>query len=338
LSPILVRPVREQLEHDRVIRQLQKDLSRRKIEVSINPGAEQNVAVGSGTRREFPDAVLFSADKARKMVGIIEVETGESVNHLEAMAQWAHYARLKAPFHLYVPMASVDVARRLTVDHQIAVAEIHSYHQIGDLVRFGSAYRSGTAPKLPDDPLPPEPVQKTKPVASPVFPQKKTTLAAPARPAPAKSAPVIGKSVAAPAKPVVTPAKTASPPPKTTSAPPKTTPAPAKPTPASAKPTPPSSKVAMAPARAMPVKPMAVPAKPVAPVKATPVPAVAKGPAKPGKPPLKLPKKSAPAPVARKVIVKGRPDEKPARTVTKAAPPRAVVKKVPARKPAGKRK
>ena len=87
MSPILVRPVREQLEHDRVIRQLQKDLSRRKMEVSINPGAEQNVAVGTGARREFPDAVLFSTDKARKILGIIEVETGESINHLEAMAQ-----------------------------------------------------------------------------------------------------------------------------------------------------------------------------------------------------------------------------------------------------------
>ncbi len=163
MSPILVRPVREQLEHDRVIRQLQKDLSRRKMEVSINPGAEQNVAVGTGARREFPDAVLFSTDKARKILGIIEVETGESINHLEAMAQWAHYARLKAPFHLYVPMGSADVARRLTVEKQIPVAEIHTYHQIGDMVRFGSAYRSGTAPKLPDDPLPPEPAQKANP-------------------------------------------------------------------------------------------------------------------------------------------------------------------------------
>ena len=128
MSPILVRPVREQLEHDRVIRQLQKDLSRRKMDVSINPGAEQNVSVGSGTRKEFPDVVLFSPDKNRKVLGIIEVETGESVNHLEAMAQWEHFARLKAPFYLYVPMGSVDVARRLTVDKQISVAEIHSYH------------------------------------------------------------------------------------------------------------------------------------------------------------------------------------------------------------------
>ena len=54
-----MRPVREQLEHDRVIRQLQRDLSRRKIEVGINPGAEQNVSLGT-LRKEYPDAILFS--------------------------------------------------------------------------------------------------------------------------------------------------------------------------------------------------------------------------------------------------------------------------------------
>jgi hypothetical protein len=142
LSPILVRPVREQLEHDRVIRQLQRDLSRRKIEVGINPGAEQNVSLGTA-RKEYPDAVLFSTDKGRKVIGVVEVETGESVNNLEAMAQWAHYAKLRAPFLLYVPMGSVDVARRLAADNQIAVAEIHSYHQVGDVMRFMLAHRSG---------------------------------------------------------------------------------------------------------------------------------------------------------------------------------------------------
>ena len=160
MSPILVRPVREQLEHDRVIRQLQKDLTRRKVEVVINPGAEQNVGLGTGSRKEFPDAVLFATDKGRKVLAVIEVETGESVNHLEAMAEWAHYARLKAPFHLYVPMGSVDVARRLAADNNITIAEVFSFHQVGDLVRFASVYRTGPAFRLPDDPpAPPEPAK-----------------------------------------------------------------------------------------------------------------------------------------------------------------------------------
>jgi hypothetical protein len=199
LSPILVRPVREQLEHDRVIRQLQKDLTRRKVEVAINPGAEQNVGLGTGSRKEFPDAILFATDKGRKVLAVIEVETGESVNHLEAMAEWAHYSRLKAPFHLYVPMGSVDVARRLAADNNITLAEIFSFHQVGDLVRFASVYRTGPAFRLPEDPpAPPEPARTEVKVAPP----------APAKVVRAVKAPVVAKPVVAakpPAKPAAKP-------------------------------------------------------------------------------------------------------------------------------------
>ena len=58
LSPILVRPVREQLEHDRVIRLLQAKY-KRKFEVAINPGNEQTVPVLVGPR-PVPDLVLQS--------------------------------------------------------------------------------------------------------------------------------------------------------------------------------------------------------------------------------------------------------------------------------------
>ncbi len=112
LSPILVRPVREQLEHDRVIRLLQAKY-KRKFEVGINPGSDQAVPVGTGTSAIFPDLVLQSQERGRKLLGIVEVETSESVNHLEALAQWAAFGRLRAPFHLYVPAGSVDTTRRL---------------------------------------------------------------------------------------------------------------------------------------------------------------------------------------------------------------------------------
>ena len=207
MSPILVRPVREQLEHDRVIRQLQKDLTRRKVEVAINPGAEQNVGLGTGSRKEFPDAILFATDKGRKVLAVIEVETGESVNHLEAMAEWAHYSRLKAPFHLYVPIGSVDLARRLAADNHITLNEVFSYHQVGDLVRFASIYRTGPAFKLPDDPpAPPEPPRKPEvKVAAPVPPKGGKAPVAPAKPpVPAKPAattkPTVTVKVPAPAK------------------------------------------------------------------------------------------------------------------------------------------
>ena len=112
MSPILVRPVREQLEHDRIIRFLQGK-SRRRYEAGMNPGAEQNVPVGTGAAAIYPDLVLLSQERGHRLQGVIEVETGESVNHLEALAQWAHFAKLRAFFQLYVPAGMVDVARRL---------------------------------------------------------------------------------------------------------------------------------------------------------------------------------------------------------------------------------
>ena len=141
MSPILVRPVREQLEHDRVIRLLQAK-SRRKYEAGINPGAEQNAAVGTGPSALYPDVVLQSLERGRKLQAVVEVETGESVNHLEALSQWVPFAKLRAAFHLYVPSGMVDVARRLCEDNQIHVNEIWSFHMVGDEVRFTLVQRS----------------------------------------------------------------------------------------------------------------------------------------------------------------------------------------------------
>ena len=143
MSPILVRPVREQLEHDRIIRLLQAKL-KRKHDVAINTGDEQAAPIRIGPGQMFPDLVLTSTDKGHRLEGIIEVETGESVNHLEAMAQWAHFGRVRAPFHLYVPAAAVDIARRLCTENQVGVSEIWSYHSIGDQTRFTLVQRLHT--------------------------------------------------------------------------------------------------------------------------------------------------------------------------------------------------
>ena len=144
MSPILVRPVREQLEHDRIIRLLQVKLKRRH-DVAANLGQEQTASVKTATGEAFPDLVLTSQDRSRRVEAVVEVETGESVNHLEAMAQWAHFGRLKPAFHLYVPAATVDIARRLLAENQVQVAELWSYHTIGDQTRFTLVYRSASA-------------------------------------------------------------------------------------------------------------------------------------------------------------------------------------------------
>lgn len=161
MSPILVRPVREQLEHDRLIRLLQVKL-KRKFDAAINPGTEQNAPVGTPPSAVFPDLVLYSVERGRRLQGVIEVETGESVNHLEALAQWTHFAKLRVPFYLYVPATMVDVARRLSEDNQIVVNEIWSYHTIGDQVRFTLVHRSKeVAPSRP-----PSSSAKPKPAAA----------------------------------------------------------------------------------------------------------------------------------------------------------------------------
>ena len=98
----------------------------------------------------FPDLVLTSTDRGHKLMGTVEVETAESVNHLEAMAQWAHLGRARAPFHLYVPAGSVDIARRLAAENQVNVAEIWSYHtdRRPDAVHDGAPRRLRSASRV----------------------------------------------------------------------------------------------------------------------------------------------------------------------------------------------
>jgi hypothetical protein len=176
VSPILVRPVREQLEHDRIIRQLHNKF-RRRYEAGMNPGAEQNAAVGAGPTALYPDLVLLSPERGRRLQVVVEVETGESVNHLEALAQWAHFSKLRAAFHLYVPAGMVDVARRLAEDNHIQVTEIWSYHTVGDEVRFTVVHRNRETPPVVRTPRPPRPAAR-----------------AAARPAPARKAPARAKA------------------------------------------------------------------------------------------------------------------------------------------------
>jgi pyruvate/2-oxoglutarate dehydrogenase complex dihydrolipoamide acyltransferase (E2) component len=143
-----------------------------------------------GSVQIFPDLVLTTSDKARKLMGTVEVETAESVNNLEAMSQWAHLGRAKAPFHLYVPAGCVEIARRLAAENKVNVAELWSFHTIGDQTRFTLVDRTG-----------------------PAIDEKKTPAARPAKapaakPAAARKA-VAAKKSARPAKPAAK--KTAKP-------------------------------------------------------------------------------------------------------------------------------
>jgi len=182
VSPILVRPVREQLEHDRIIRLLPGKY-KRKFEVGINPGSEQNAGVGVGPKAMYPDAVLYSTERGRRVEGVVEVETGESINHLEAMAQWAAYGRLKVPFHLYVPIGAVDVPRRLASDHEAAVTEIWTFDNIGDQVRFTLVHKAPDPPRSASGPRP-TPTPPIRPVVKAPAPPRAATAATTKTPAP----------------------------------------------------------------------------------------------------------------------------------------------------------
>ncbi len=144
MSPILIRPVREQLEHDRVIRLLQVKY-RRRFNVGLNPGGEQSAPAGDPAAPVYPDLVLSAPGRGRRVLGVVEVETSESVNNLEAMAQWVPYSRLSADFILYVPVVSVDSARRLCGDLSVDIAEIWTYHTLGDELRFTQVYHAADA-------------------------------------------------------------------------------------------------------------------------------------------------------------------------------------------------
>ena len=183
---IYVRPVREQIEHDRVIRYLQSKL-KRKYDVAMNVGTEQSAASVKGPMGMlFPDLVLTTTDRGKKLAGVIEVETGESVHHLEAMAQWAPFGRLRVPFHLYVPVASADIAKRLAADLGAHVTELWSFHSIGDQIRLTLVQKTalpGEARRIADRERAAEKREakapKSKPAAKPAAKARPAKAAAP---------------------------------------------------------------------------------------------------------------------------------------------------------------
>jgi cell division septation protein DedD len=203
VSPIFVRPVREQLEHDRLIRFLQAKYNR-KLDAAINVGDERVVPVKIGVGTFFPDLVLTDG---KKLAGLVEVETGESVNNLEAMAQWVHFSRARVPFHLYVPVPGYDAARRLCAANGAKPSEIWTYrptHDGFDLVRIH--HDTSVAP-VPTRTAPPAPAKPAVKAQAPVMPKKpaaakpaKETKAAKSKPRPTAKAKPAAKPKKKPGK------------------------------------------------------------------------------------------------------------------------------------------
>jgi hypothetical protein len=201
VSPILTRPVREQLEHDRVIRQLQARY-KRKTDVIINPGNEHNQSVTVGDLVVFPDLLVF-AEGSKRLLATVEVETGESVNSIEARAEWGVFSKLKVPLHLYVPPICVDAARRICAEYQIVVAELWSYTTAFDQVRFTLVHKDADAPQVKVPVQPAKPAPKAKPAVKSVpkpAGKVKAKAAPKAKPAAKAKAKPAAKKAAKPAK------------------------------------------------------------------------------------------------------------------------------------------
>lgn len=192
MSPILIRPVREQLEHDRLIRHLAAKY-KKKFEVDVNVGDEQVAPVKIGPLTLYPDLVWTDG---KRLAGVAEVETGESVNNLEAMAQWVHFSRAKVPFHLYVPVQGYDATRRLCDANQAKVSEIWTYRASLDGFDLVKVYSDNTqaAPAQPKKPVAKPPVAAPPRSAAP----KPTRTAAKTRPA-AKATKAVARNGKAPA-------------------------------------------------------------------------------------------------------------------------------------------
>lgn len=194
MSPIFVRPVREQLEHDRLIRFLQAKYKKKQMEVAINVGDEQVAPVKIGSVTLYPDLVITAG---KKLAGIVEVESAESVNNLEAMAQWVHFSKARVPFHLYVPVNVYDAARRLCEANRAAVGEIWTYRASVDGFDLVRMFHDTSAPIAP-----------TRQAVAKAAPEPKPKKAVkPSRPSKPSKAP---KPAAKPSRPAAKPARKAA--------------------------------------------------------------------------------------------------------------------------------
>ena len=217
MSPIYVRPEREQAEHDRQIRFLQAEYSR-KLEAVANPGDERVAAIKVGTATHFPDLVL---NDGNRLAGVVEIETAASVNNLETMAKWVPFCKARVPFHLYVPVQGYEAAMRLAHAHQVKAAEVWTYRPASegfDLVRMfvdpsiQIKSAKGSAARAVAKPVPVVPVPVPAPTPAPAPAPASSSKAVVATPAAVNGA-------AKPAKPAAQPAPAAPPATKTASAP-----------------------------------------------------------------------------------------------------------------------
>lgn len=92
--------------HDKVIQFASRNLDNNNYNIYVNPNIEQNAGIGL----HYPDIIL--TEKGNNTVKfIIEVETADSVNIIEATNQWKKYStEIKCSFYILVPYNSKNLA------------------------------------------------------------------------------------------------------------------------------------------------------------------------------------------------------------------------------------
>lgn len=107
--------------HDKVIQTAASQLNKTNHDVYTNLGNQHNVWIGSN----YPDIVMTKKGTMTAEF-IIEVETADSVNIIEATNQWKKYANeIKASFYLLIPFSHKNLAVNLC-------------KQVGISARFGT--------------------------------------------------------------------------------------------------------------------------------------------------------------------------------------------------------
>ncbi len=113
-------PINQNL-HDKVINFAARKLDDKNYDIYTNPNIEKNAGIGSF----YPDIILTEKGKSTVKF-IIEVETIDSLNIIEATNQWKKYStEIKCSFYLLVPYNFKNLAISLC-------------KQIGISARFGT--------------------------------------------------------------------------------------------------------------------------------------------------------------------------------------------------------
>ncbi|MCH7922730.1 MAG: hypothetical protein IH975_06845 [Nitrospinae bacterium] len=121
LIPPKERPPLSQNQHDTIIEIIEKSL-REDYMVLSNPDKEKNISI----RNTYPDLLIYDLSTL-KIIGVVEVETNESVTSNEASSQWKTYSNLGYPFYLCVPKELLQDASQLINNHNVNCKGVFGY-------------------------------------------------------------------------------------------------------------------------------------------------------------------------------------------------------------------